>query len=126
MQAISERSNNVCELTRSAFSTSLRILLDGKPNMLVMVDKTHKDRNASRRRKGWTRRNGGGLVLNSWYRYEVRYTLIAAADINGFIEPACLTVDRDEISQEGAAGTVNREFFTMWVKEYLCPVLGNF
>ena len=126
MQAISERSNNVCELTRSAFTTSLRILLDGRPNMLVMVDETHKDRNASRRRKGWTRRNGAGLVLNSWYRYEVRYTLIAAADINGFIEPACLTVDRDEISQEGAAGTVNREFYTMWVKEYLCPVLGNF
>ena len=71
-------------------------------------------------------KHNGGLVLNSWYRYEVRYTLIAAADINGFIIPACVTVDRDEISQEGAAGTVNREFFVHWVKEYLCPTLGNF
>ena len=126
MQSLSERSNNICELARSAFATSLRILLNGNPEMLVMVDETHKDRNASRRRRGWTRRNGGGLVLNSWYRYEVRYTLIAAADINGFIESACVTVDRDEISAEGAAGTVNKAFFTHWVKEYLCPSLGNF
>ena len=55
-----------------------------------------------------------------------RYTLIAAADINGFIEPCCETVDRNEISAEGAAGTVDREYFTNWVKEKLCPVLGNY
>ena len=126
MQSITERSNNVCDLTRSAFLTSLRILLDGRPDMLLMVDESHKDRNASRRRKGWSRRNSGGLVLNAWYRYEVRYTLIGAADINGFVKAACLTVDRDEISTEGAAGTVNKAFFLHWVKEYLCPVLGNF
>ena len=52
--------------------------------------------------------------------------MIAAADINGFIPCACHTVLRDELSDEGAAGTVDSEYFIYWVKEYVCPVLGNF
>ena len=52
--------------------------------------------------------------------------MIAAADINGFIPAACHTVLRDELSDEGAAGTVDAEYFLYWVKEYLCPVLGRY
>ena len=56
----------------------------------------------------------------------VRYTLIAAADINGFIPGAYHTVLRDEVSEEGAAGTVDAEYFLQWVQNYLCPVLGRY
>ena len=52
--------------------------------------------------------------------------MIAAADIHGFITSACHTVLRDEISEEGAAGTVDADYFLYWVKEYLVPVLGRF
>jgi transposase len=52
--------------------------------------------------------------------------LRAAADITGFITSACHRVRRDVISDEGAAGTVDAEYFLYWVKEYLCPVLGNY
>ena len=52
---------------------------------------------------------------------------MAAADICGFIASACHTVLRDQISEEGAAGTtVDGDYFLYWIKEYLCPVLGNF
>ena len=51
---------------------------------------------------------------------------MAAADIRGFIVSACHTVLRDQISEEGAAGTVDGDYFLYWIKEYLCPVLGNF
>ena len=52
--------------------------------------------------------------------------MIAAADINGFIPCACHTVLRDDISDEGAAGTVDGEYFLYWVRNYLCPVLGSY
>ena len=38
----------------------------------------------------------------------------------------CHTVLRDTISEEGAAGTVDGDYFLHWVKNYLCPVLGNY
>lgn len=52
--------------------------------------------------------------------------MIAAADVNGFLSSACHTVIRDEISEEGAAGTVDGEYILHWIKEYLCPMLGNY
>jgi transposase len=126
LQALTEKAAQRSELIREEFKIALQILLHNGPDMLLLVDETHKDRNAARRRRGWGKRNSGGVVLNQWFRMTARYTLIAAADINGFIEPCCETVDRNEISAEGAAGTVDREYFTNWVKEKLCPVLGNY
>ena len=46
-------------------------------------------------------------MTREWFKNEVRYTLIAAADVNGFIPSACHTVMRDELLEEGAAGTVD-------------------
>ena len=66
------------------------------------------------------------MWTHEWFQSVVRYTLIAAADINGFIVSACHTVLRDTISDEGAAGTVDGDYFLYWVKNYLCPVLGNY
>ena len=65
-------------------------------------------------------------MIQEWFESVTRYTLIAAADINGFIPAACHTVLRDEISEEGAAGTVDGEYFKYWVKYYLCPMLGSY
>ena len=64
--------------------------------------------------------------MNEWFESCIRYTLIAAADINGFIPAACHTVVRDEISDKRAAGTVDGDYFLYWVKTYLCPTLGNY
>ena len=45
---------------------------------------------------------------------------------NGFVTSTCHTVQRDEISDEGAAGTMDSDYFLCWVQECLCPVLGNY
>ena len=107
------------------YMQALDILLQSDPDRLIMVDETHKDRNAARRRRGWRKRgNGNAVALREWFETVARYNLIAAAGINGFIPAACHTVVRDEISEEGAAGTVDIEYL-YWVKHYLCPVLGR-
>ena len=106
---------------------ALEILLQSSPERLVTIDETHKDRNAARRRRGWGKKgNTDGAVMTEWFESCVRYTLIAAADINGFIPVACHTVIRDEISDEGAAGTVDGEYFLYWITNYLCPTLGSY
>ena len=51
---------------------------------------------------------------------------MAAADINSFIPFCCHLVDRNKTSDEGAAGTVDAEYFLFWVKNFLCPMLGNY
>ena len=62
------------------------------------------------------------------YRFKntARYTMIIGADVNGFVEETCQLFHRDEVLDKGAAGTVNRDCFKGWVREFLVPNLGNF
>ena len=126
LQSLTERAAQQCEATRAEFKYTLDLVLHEKPELLVLVDETHRDRNASRRRRGYGRKNNGGLKMEKWFKDIVRYTMIGVADVNGFIPSACKTFLRDEISEEGAAGTVTRDVFEEWVKEYLCPILGDY
>jgi len=126
LQALTAIAKQQDEMKRDLFKIGLEARLQEHPEMLILVDETHKDRNAARRRRGWGARNSSGLKIKQWYKNVVRYTLIAAADINGFIACACETVDRNEISNEGAAGTVDMAYFVGWVKEKLCPTLGSY
>ena len=71
-------------------------------------------------------KNSGGLVMRRWFRVNIRYTLIAAMDIDGFIPSTLEIVRRDEISDEGAAGTIDSTHFESWVENYLVPKLGRF
>ena len=107
------------------FLAGLDGLLQGCPERLVMVDETHKDRNAARRRRGWKKRNSNAET-NEWYQNCVCYTMMGAADINGFIPFCCHLVERKETSDEGAAGTVDAGYFLWWVENFLCPKLGNY
>mmetsp|Transcript_25939 Transcript_25939/g.31981 ORF Transcript_25939/g.31981 Transcript_25939/m.31981 type:complete len:167 (+) Transcript_25939:335-835(+) len=52
--------------------------------------------------------------------------MIAVLDIYGFISSTVDCVQRNEISTEGAAGTVDATYFEEWVAHYLCPTLGNY
>lgn len=114
------------EVAREDFKHSLQLNLQDRPEMLVMVNETHKDRNAPRRRQGYGSRNAGGLKVDPCFKNTVCYTLIGVVDINGFVDIACNTYLRDDLSDEGAASMVTREVFESWVEYYLCPVLGDY
>ena len=125
-QVMTGMATQQCDEEEMQFKLALELLLQGDSNWLITIDETHKDRNAARRRRGWAHKNSGGVMTREWFKNEVRYTLMAAADVNGFIPSACHTVMRDELSEEGAAGTVDGEYFLYWVQEYLCPMLGDY
>lgn len=125
LQVCYESAKQRNEVERLRYKRALETLVSD-PAQLVFVDETHKDRRASRRRRAWGKRNSGGVALKRWFKNTVRYTMIAALDINGFIAETIDCVIRDEISSEGAAGTVNADYFESWVENFLCPTLGNF
>ena len=64
--------------------------------------------------------------MKRWFKTIARYTMIGVADVNGFIDVACATYLRQDISDEGTTGMVTKEVFEEWVEEHLCPVLGNY
>lgn len=106
------------------------LILVTHPNQVVFADESHKDRNASRRKKAYSRK-GIELILHRWFVKTVRYTFLAACNIDGFIGSALDTVRRDKIedaseAKEGASGTMNREIFIRWVRFSLAPCLGNY
>ena len=113
------------ELERTRYKEALRVLVHDVAE-LVFIDETHKDRNSARRRRVWGVRNSGGMAMNRWFRLNVRYSLIAAMDIDGFIPTTLDIVRRDEISEEGAAGTVDSAYFEGWVENCLVPTLGRY
>ena len=125
LQDIAAQQN---EILRQQYKDSLEHLLrhDKNPRKLIFIDKTHKDCHASRQRKGWGKRNSGGLIINRWFIDEVRYTMIAAANIDGFVFETCANYYRSEESNEGASGNVGQEQFKNLIRHYLVPVLGKY
>jgi hypothetical protein len=113
------------ELQRFEYRMALDVLVQ-HPKQVIVIDETHKDRNASRRRRGWGKRNGGGVKVNRWFNENINYTMIAAMNYFGFIDASIKLVMRDEISEEGAAGTVDAQGFQEWVREHLVPILGSY
>ena len=98
-------------------------------DQLVFVDETAKDRNSSRRRRSWSKR--GITPFRPSYlapQHAIRYTMIGACDINGFILEACDTVEREHGANDPdpTRGTVDGQRFKLWVMEKLIPILGNF
>ena len=127
MKVLNVAAKQQCKDEETRYLQAMEMVLQSNPDWLVTIDETHKDRNAARRRRGWSHRgNTEGMEVKEWYENVIRYTLLAAADVNGFIPSACHTVQRDDISDESAAGTVDADYFLYWVKTYLCPVLGNY
>ena len=127
LQVLLTIAKQQCEQDKIRFLQALEIYLQSDAERLITIDETHKDRNAARRRRGWGRKgNTHGVRTTAWFDNVVRYTLIAAADINRFIPAICHIVRRDELSDERAAGTFDAGYFLYWVAEYLCPMLGDY
>lgn len=105
-QEITQQGN---EEDRELFRSALLEILE-HPEMLILVNETHKDKNASRRKRAWGR-NGINLELSRWFEDTMQYTLIGVADFYGFVAEACILVLQDVseaefTTMEGSAGTV--------------------
>ena len=100
LQSLTEKAAQQCEIEQAEFLTALTLALQDNPELIITVDETHRDRNASRRRRGYRRKNNRGLQLTQWFKNCIRYTMIGVADVNGFIPCACSTYLRDELSED--------------------------
>ena len=60
--------------------------------------------------------------------FDRNYSLIAAANMEGFVVPACTIVEREHGSDDPNPnrGTVDAERFMQYVEEDLCPQLGSY
>lgn len=70
-------------------------------DQLVYVDETAKDRNSARRRRYYSKRGQTPVASEMFHGADVRYTMLAAADIDGFILPACEVVLRETGPNDG-------------------------
>jgi hypothetical protein len=55
--------------------------------------------------------------------------MMGVADVNGFVQSACVCFRRDEIfddPQDGASRTVIKQVFIDWLTLKILPLLGNF
>ena len=97
------------------------------PSMFVFMDESNRGRNESRKRRAWAPRgqdNSLDEFFNS-YASKYTYTLLAAADINGFIFEMTELVRREKSSEgDEESGTIDGERFYQYVVEKICPYLG--
>jgi hypothetical protein len=99
------------------------------PAQFIFIDETAKDRNASRRGRMWGPRGRNFNITRHFSdRYEFRYTMIGAVDINGFVPEVCEIIKRKRNAEvrDPEAGTVDSERFEYWIEHTLCPHLGNY
>lgn len=95
-----------------------------KPEMAIFIDESNKDRKAARRKYGWSA-EGTPVNYRSLFNMDTRYTLIGAADCFGFVVPACQVV-LHKYKEKDEHKPVDTERFLLYVKDDLCPSLGNF
>jgi transposase len=97
---------------------------------LIYLDETHRSQNASRRRRHWSKRGVTPVSLEPFFgRFDARFTMIGACDINGFVKSTCDVIEREHGGSretDPTRGTVNQNRFELWISEFLAPVLGNF
>ena len=128
LKAISEKAIQQCLAERASYLAA-RTYAVKDPKMCVFINESHKSLNASRRRRFWGPKGEPSIAYTKFGpEFDIRYTLLAVADVNGFIIEACELVEREHGTNDNdlTRGTVNTERFEMWVETKLCPTLGNY
>ena len=102
-----------------------------RPEMAVFIDETFKGKNDGRRKRRWGRKGKKASYrrpLTFTGSHDRRYSMLAAADVNGFVFEACEIVYAKTSSTDNdpTRGTIDAERFELWVEEFLCPTLGNY
>ena len=128
------KASQVIESRRLAFIHHMRHTLTDA-SMALFIDETHKDRDAARRKYGWS---GKGVKINHYEPFDtndkLNYTLIAAADCFGFVPHMCEIIDRNDLEEEEQVFDpkiqtpkgVNTIRFMRYMRTRVIPHLGNY
>jgi len=129
LQVVTRVAKERNENERQEYLAGLRLACRNT-KMVVFVDETAKDRNASRRRRIWNLIGTKAELVEALHDSGdgERYTMIGACNIDGFIPQACEAIfrERGHDDDDPSRGTVDAERFCDWVEFFLCPVLGNY
>lgn len=99
------------------------------PRQLIYVDETARSALASRRKRAWAQQGEEAIIPSFFQRdFDKRYTLIGACDYDGFVQEACLVVERESGINDPnpERGTVDTQRFEDYIEHYLVPTLGKF
>jgi hypothetical protein len=110
LKIYSERAKQQHEADQAAYTKALHLLMRN-PNQVLLIGETHKDKRSSHRSRAWDR-VGREVVVDNWFHGGKRYTMMGAADVNGFVQSACFCFRRDDLfddPQGAASGTVNKQ-----------------
>ena len=111
---IFETAKQIDYVERSAYK--LRILEKClSPEMLITIDETSKGKGDGTRDRMWCRKKVAPCVFRYFGNKMIRYSMLAAADINGFVVPACSLVvcESRETDSDLSHGTIGREWFIL-------------
>jgi hypothetical protein len=86
-----------------------------KPAQWIVLDECHKSRSELLRSRGYGEK-GQPLQQTEYFSDGESFSLIAVAGVDGFHHQACMIT----------SDSVDSEMFTLWAKECLVPLLGNF
>ena len=113
------------ELDRQAYRDKLLTFDD--PAMFVFIDESSRGANEARRRRAWGPRGEDNSFKELFVDETSSYTLLAAADLDGFVPAITELIERKKSSDDTdeTRGTIDTERFVLWVRERLCPHLGN-
>ena len=97
------------------------------PSWFVFIDETSRGAKEGRRRRGWAPRGKDNTLTEFFLGTDHTYTMLAAADINGFVVEACELVERKsgEDDPDDTKGTIDADRFILWVEGQLVPCLGQ-
>ena len=117
------KASQYVEKEKNDFIETLRFFLQ-KPEMAIFIDESHKDRSASRRKYGWSKK-GTPVNYTSMFNTDRRYTLVGVADCFGFLLDACETVQHNVMEREEEK-PLDADKFVEIFERSICPVLGNY
>jgi len=115
------------ETERASWRLFLNELGPDIAQSMIFVDETHKSLKEMRRRRHWvvkTMKHQPFFTAAFYGERDMRYSMIGACDISGFVLEACEVIQTDGSGPD--VGPINRDRFEQWIRERLLLVLGNF
>lgn len=112
LKVVYEKSAQRDDEERAAWRTFMMERGPNVANHLIYIDETHKSIKAMRRRRNWVLKGRGQPFRVTPFfgnNRDIRYSMIAACDQNGFVQEACEVI-RTTCSDDDV-GPINRERF---------------